>query len=208
MQQQLVNQSVDGLKSLGNVAIESIKLLAALLHVLAKKLEQCETKEDATKCVEDFNKKADELLKGKMPAGEFSKEVKDAAVMDVPDSVVADMFETELLTKGFDYSRISEDSFAVRGGDMTVLNQLMKETATRLNGCQTLSPEQIATHAENELKFAKKGLNKNQIEKKMVKLQNKKSVKDVVKNFKEKSEKKNHDRERTKTKTKDKNAER
>ena len=118
------------------------------------------------------------------------------------------MFETELLTKGFDYSRISEDSFAVRGGDMTVLNQLMKETATRLNGCQTLSPEQIATHAENELKFAKKGLNKNQIEKKMVKLQNKKSVKDVVKNFKEKSEKKNHDRERTKTKTKDKNAER
>ena len=206
MQQQLINQAQDGLKAMGQATIEMIKLMAALLNLMAKKIQNCETQEDKAKVVENFTKQADDLLKGKLPVGEFSAEVKDCTVMEVPDEVVSDMLETELLTQGFDFSRMSNGSFAVRGGDVEVINKMMTDTAKKLDGMKDMPKEAIKTKAKEELKLAKKGFGKDKIEKK---LNTQKKVKTAVKNFKEKAEKKNHDRERSKAKTKDRgNAER
>lgn len=201
----LTRQSVSTLKALGDASIEAIKVMAALLNLLAQKISKCETETDKNQCIDDFNKQVDELLKGNMPAGEFSKEVKDSVVMEIPDDVVADMFEAELKFQGFDYSRMSDKSFVVRSGDVEVLNHVMQETAVKLNDVKDLPMEQIKSQAKENLKLAKKGKTKEQVEKLT---QKKAKVKDVVKNLKEKSEKKDHNRQREKQKTKSKEADR
>lgn len=201
----LTRQGVQTVKALGEACIEGIKVMAALLNILARKIQNCDTEADKNKCIGDFNKQVDMLLKGEMPVGEFTKEVKDSVVMQIPDDVVADMFESELRFQSFDYSRMSDTSFVVRSSDVEVLNHVMQETAVKLNDVKDLSQEQIKEQAKENLKFAKKGKTKEQVEKIT---KNKAKVKEVVKNLKEKSEKKDHNRERQKQKAKNKEAER
>lgn len=201
----LTRQGVSTLKALGEASIETIKVMAALLNLLSRKIDKCGTETDKNKCIEDFNKQVDKLLKGEMPVGEFTKEVKDSIVMQIPDDVVADMFEAELRFQSFDYSKMSDTSFVVRSSDVEVLNHVMQETAVKLNDVKDLSQEQIKEQAKENLKYAKKGKTKEQVEKIT---KNKAKVKEVVNNLKEKSEKKDHNRERQKQKAKNKEVDR
>ncbi len=201
----LTRQGVSTLKALSEVSVELIKMLAALLNRMSNQIENGKDSTAKLEAANDFQEKANKLLKGELPPGEFAKEVKDAEVMKIPDSAVADMFEAELRFNGFDYSKMSDSNFVVRGSDMGVLNKVLQDTAQEINSMKDQPIEEIQKQAKDRLNLAKEGKSKDQVEKIT---KTKAKVKETVKHFKQKAEKKDHNRERQKQKTKNKEADR
>ena len=122
--------------------------------------------------------------------------------MQIDDSVVADMFEKKLLDKGFDYAKMSDSKFVVRSTDLEALNSLVQDVAQEMVDKKNVPMEDLKKEVKAQLKDSKKLVHGN------VASKNKVKVKDAVKQFKVKADKKNHNRERQKQKTKNREADR